>query len=412
MIRGVSRALLLLALLAGCVTPSTDDPTPFLAGVAVVDITPSRNVPLGGYGGRKGAPMTGVHDAIHAKAIWMETPDAKVCVVTTDLIGSLLSLRDRIKPPDASVILSASHTHSGPGGLVQGFWELAMGKYDPDWYEELAGRLKRAVDLARAAKQPARLAFARGEAEGFNRNRRVKGGPVDPELNVLLVTDIRGRSMAVLSNYTAHGTILSDKNMEISGDWPGAFQRALEKQVPGTVALYSNGAEGNIAPSSPSDGDGFERCDALGKAMAERVSNLLQTIEKPTERVKLSYVERGVDLPSPTLPAAPKTSVLGLLEINGTRLFCFPGEPFVELGLELKKRFPGAWILGLANDHLGYFLTEEGYVRGGYERMVSFYGQKMGPWLVDRLTELGEGKHASNRSGEPEGGSGKDHDRR
>jgi hypothetical protein len=216
----------------------------------------------------------------------------------------------------------------------------------------------------------------------------------------------------VLSNYTAHGTILSDKNMEVSGDWQGAFQRALEKLVPGAVALYSNGAEGNIAPSSPSDGDGFERCDALGKAMADRVSNLLQTIEKPTERVKLSYVERGVDLPSPTLPAAPKTSVLGLLEINGTRMFCFPGEPFVELGLELKKRFPGAWILGLANDHLGYFLTEEGYVRGGYERMVSFYGQKMGPWLVDRLTELGEGKHASNRSGEPEGGSGKDHDRR
>jgi hypothetical protein len=123
-------------------------------------------------------------------------------------------------------------------------------------------------------------------------------------------------------------------------------------------------------------------------------------------------VERGVDLPSPTLPAAPKTSVLGLLEINGTRMFCFPGEPFVELGLELKKRFPGSWILGLANDHLGYFLTEEGYARGGYERMVSFYGPKMGPWLVEQLTELGEGKHAQDRPGEPEGGSGQDHDRR
>ena len=126
----------------------------------------------------------------------------------------------------------------------------------------------------------------------------------------------------------------------------------------------------------------------------------------------MTYVERGVDLPSPTLPAAPKTSVLGLLEINGTRMFCFPGEPFVELGLELKQRFPGAWILGLANDHLGYFLTEEGYARGGYERMVSFYGPKMGPWLVAQLTELGEGKHAEDRPGQPERGRGQDHDRR
>jgi hypothetical protein len=150
----------------------------------------------------------------------------------------------------------------------------------------------------------------------------------------------------------------------------------------------------------------------MGKAVAGHVANLARTIEKTTETVKLSYVERGVDLPSPTLPAAPKTSVLGLLEINGTRMFCFPGEPFVELGLELKKRFPGAWILGLANDHLGYFLTEEGYARGGYERMVSFYGPKMGPWLVAELTELGEGKHAQDRPGQPEGRGGQDHDRR
>jgi hypothetical protein len=403
----------LVALLGGgCATASPAPAPDFLAGVAVVDITPSRNVPLGGYGGRKGAPMTGVHDAIHAKALWMETPDAKVCLVTTDLIGSLVSLRDRIKPDDASVILTASHTHSGPGALVQGFWELAMGKYDPDFYEELAGKLKRAVEEARAAKKPARLALARGEAPGYSRNRRVKGGPVDPELNVLYVTDDQARPMAVVANYTAHGTILSEKNMEVSGDWQGAFQRALEGKMPGAVAMYTNGAEGNIAPSSPSDGDGFERCDALGQAISGQVLNLIQTIEKPTPTVKLSYVERGVDLPSPTLPAAPKTSVLGLLEINGARLFCFPGEPFVELGLELKKRFPGAWILGLANDHLGYFLTEEGYARGGYERMVSFYGPSMGPWLVTRLTELGEGKHAPNRPGEPEGGRGKDHDRR
>jgi len=408
----MTRAVLLFLLLAGCSTTPASEPPPFLAGVAVVDLTPSRKVPLGGYGGRHGAPMTGVHDAIHAKALWLETPEAKVCIVTTDLIGSLVSLRDRIQPADAAVILAASHTHSGPGALVKGFWELAMGKFDPEFYEELAGKLKQAVDQARASRKPARLAFAKGEAPGFSRNRRVKDGPVDPELNVLVVTDDQSQPLAVLSNYTAHGTLLSDKNMEISGDWQGAFQRAVERRLPGATALYTNGAEGDIAPSSPSDGDGFERCEALGEAVAERVLNLVQTIEKPTGTVKLSYVERGVDLPSPTLPAAPKTSVLGLLEINGARMFCFPGEPFVELGLELKKRFPGAWILGLANDHLGYFLTEEGYRRGGYERMVSFYGPGMGPWLVARLTELGEGKHAPNRPGEPEGGRGKDHDRR
>jgi hypothetical protein len=386
------RAVLVVLLLAGCATPTSAPPTEFWAGAAAVEITPTRNVPLGGYGGRKGAPMTGVHDPLFAKALWLETPTSKVCLVTTDLIGSLVSLRDQIKPADASVVLTASHTHSGSGGLTTGFWELAMGKFDQALYDELAVKLKQVVLEARARRVPARLGFARGEAPGLNRNRRVKGGPVDPELHVLLVTDPLSRPLAIVANYTAHGTSLSERNMLASADWQGYFQRQIEKDYPGAVALYTNGAEGNISPSSPGEGGEYERCEAMGKAVAAHVANLVQTIEKTTETVKLSYVERGVDLPSPTLPAAPKTSVLGLLEINGVRMFCFPGEPFVELGLELKKRFPGAWILGLANDHLGYFLTEEGYARGGYERMVSFYGPKMGPWLVAQLTELAEAR--------------------
>jgi hypothetical protein len=406
------RKAILLVLLAGCATGPAPDPVEFWAGVAVVEITPTRNVPLGGYGGRKGKPMVGVHDPLYAKALWMETPDSRVCLVTTDLIGSLVSLRDRIRPTDAQVVLTASHTHSGPGALVKGFWELAMGKYDPDLVEELAGKLKKAVDQARAAKRPARLGFARADVPGFNRNRRVKDGPVDPEHHVMLVVDELERPLAILGNYTAHPTVLSDKNFLVSGDWAGAWQRALESRFPSTVALFTNGAEGNIAPSAPSGETEFERCESLGQALADRTANLVRTIDKTTGRVRISYVERGVDLPTPTLLAAPQKSVLGLLDINGTRMFCFPGEPVVELGLELKQRFPGAWILGLANDHLGYFLTEEGYARGGYERTVSFYGPKMGSWLVAKLAELGERVHAEDRAGQPKGGSGKDHDRR
>jgi neutral/alkaline ceramidase-like enzyme len=406
------RFTLLVFLLAGCATTPANPPVEFWAGVAAVDITPTRNVPLGGYGGRKGQPMTGVHDPIYAKALWLETPQEKVCLVTTDLIGSLLSLRDRIRPADAAVVMTASHTHSGPGALVKGFWELAMGRYDPTLVDELAEKLKKVVEEARAARRPARLGFARGETPGFSRNRRVKDGPVDPELQVLLVVDELARPLAIVGNYTAHATVLSDKNFLVSGDWPGAWQRTLEARFPSAVSMFTNGAEGNIAPRTPGGDTDFDRVESMGQALAERTANLVQTIDKTTGTVKMTYVERGVDLPTPTLLAAPTKSVVGLLEINGTRMFCFPGEPVVELGLELKQRFPGSWILGLANDHLGYFLTEEGYALGGYERNVSFYGSKMGPWLVAKLKELGEGKHAEDRPGQSERGRGENHDRR
>jgi neutral ceramidase len=401
----------LLVLLLGCSTPLPRPEPAFFAGAAAVDITPTREVPLGGYGGRKGALMTGVHDPIYAKALWLETKEARVCLVTTDLIGSTLEIRDAIKPPDADLVLAGSHNHSGPGALAKGVWVFAMGNYDAALRDELIGKLRGVVSEARARKRPARISFARGDMPGLSRNRRHEGGPTDPEVNVLRVEDELSRPIAILTNYTAHGTVLSERNFQVSGDWPGAFQRSLEARSPG-IALYTNGAEGDIAPQSPSGRDPFERCQAMGEALASRVEKLAGVLDNTTGRVTLAYVERGVVLPTPTLPLVPGKSVLGLLELNGVRMFCFPGEPCVELGLELKRRFPGSWILGLANDHLGYFLTEAEYEKGGYERSVSFYGPKMGPWLVRRFTELGERGHAENRAREPEGGRGKDDDRR
>jgi neutral ceramidase len=399
----------ILVLLLGCSTPPPKAEPAFWAGVAVVDITPTREVPLGGYGGRKGAPLTGIHDPIHAKALWLETKETRLCLVTTDLIGSTLEIRDAIKPPDASLVLCASHNHSGPGALAKGFWVFAMGRYDPALFGELTEKLKRVVAEARARKRPARIAFARDLEPALCRNRRHEGGPTDPEVNVLRVEDELARPIAILTNYTAHGTVLSEKNFLVSGDWQGAFQRSLEARMPG-VALYSNGAEGDIAPQAPAGAgrDPFERCQAIGDALAGRVSILADALEKTTGQVTLGYVERGVDLPSPSLLAPARKSVIGLLEINGVRMFCFPGEPCVELGLELKKRFPGSWILGLANDHLGYFLTEAEYEKGGYEKSVSFYGPKMGPWLVAQFSRLGERGDAQDRARQPEGGRGKD----
>jgi hypothetical protein len=150
----------------------------------------------------------------------------------------------------------------------------------------------------------------------------------------------------------------------------------------------------------------------MGEALACLVEDLVRGIAKSAGRGTISFVERGVDLPSPTLPLAPSKSVLGLVEISGVRMFCLPGEASAALGLELKRRFPGAWVLGAANDHLGTLLTDEEYQKGGGERNVSFYGPKMGSWLVEQFTKLGERGHAKDRAAQPEGGRGKDDDRR
>ncbi|HEX7899780.1 MAG TPA: neutral/alkaline non-lysosomal ceramidase N-terminal domain-containing protein [Planctomycetota bacterium] len=405
------RAGFVFILLAGCSSTTAAPPPELLAGVGMVDLTPARPVPLGGYGARQGKPMEGVHDPVYAKALWLETPTARVCLVATDLVGTSLDMRDAVRPADAPLVLAASHTHSSLGALAPGFWQLAMGPFDAALRDETVAKIRQAVAAARASLRPARLAFARTDIPGLSRNRRSPSGPVDPELGLMVVLDVRSRPMALVATFAAHATILPDRARLLSADWPGAFQRALEARA-GCPVLYLNGAEGDVAPRAPGGTGDFGRVEAMGAALAERAASLLPGIEKRAVRGTIRYVERGVDLPSPTLPSHPTRSVLALLELGGTRMFCVPGEPCAALGLELKKRFPGAWVVGLANDHLGYFLTEEDYRAGGYERMMSFYGPTMGPWLVDELSKLGGGDHAEDRSGQSEGGRREDDHRR
>jgi hypothetical protein len=57
------------------------------------------------------------------------------------------------------------------------------------------------------------------------------------------------------------------------------------------------------------------------------------------------------------------------LRIADVGVSAFPGEPFVELCLEVRKRspLPQNIIIGLSNDSVGYIPTVEAHEQGGYE---------------------------------------------
>jgi neutral ceramidase len=57
------------------------------------------------------------------------------------------------------------------------------------------------------------------------------------------------------------------------------------------------------------------------------------------------------------------------LRIGELGIATFPGEAFVELGLEVKQKSPfkRTFLMELANDYRGYLPTVEGHELGGYE---------------------------------------------
>jgi len=252
----------------------------------------------------------------------------------------------------------------------------------------------------------------------MNRNRRETGGDlVDPALTVMKVTT-RGvnpqRTLALVSNFTAHPTMVGSDSFAISGEWPGAMSRELETKLGQGIALFFNGAQGDQTTSGDY-GSGWERVAAYGKAMAGLTAGLAGKVKLSAE-VTLAVSGRDWLLPpqqvSPAFmqstgeeyemtPEAAK-QLLGKLFPPKVRMqairvgeglfMAIPGEAIVELGLAMKRdstalgaKFPMA--IGLADDYVGYILSSEQYRQGGYESGTSFYGPELGTQLVGEMKE-------------------------
>lgn len=341
--------------LAGCHAPGPWRPTdavapvgtlaPFLAGAAAVEFTPEAGYPLGGYGGgerREDWPFffgvgwpgqlalaahqawhgddddpdarhdllvgaTGAHDPLLARALVLRpqggTPAA---IVRIDAIGVTSELHDLLVRGVAdlgyragTVLLCATHTHSGAGAFMRAPLARVAGtdNFRPEVEARIAGACIEAVRRAHRDARPAALGVGVARDRGppgpdgvrptvIARNRRARNfegiadDEVDDEITVLRVDDARGAVIAAVVVYAVHPTVLGTSNHEFSADLAGGIERAVSRRLGGAPALFLNGAEGDVAPRrpDPDPGDPFARCDALGERMADLVAPVLSSI--------------------------------------------------------------------------------------------------------------------------------------
>ncbi|MBI5366855.1 MAG: neutral/alkaline non-lysosomal ceramidase N-terminal domain-containing protein [Planctomycetes bacterium] len=372
-------------------------------GFGVADFTPDYPIPLGGYGNRLGKLSTGVHDPVRARAVVIANGERKIAWVILDLIGVIKSVRRDLLArvgtdlglARENFILSATHDHSGPGGLTrQLHWQIAMGPFDPALYALVLARAEAAVRAADADLAPARLGIGVGSVPHLNRNRRIHGGPIDPQLAVLRVDRPDGTPRGILVNYAAHPTILGGENMRISADFPGALCDALEARLgPGGHALFAQADEGDQSPRAPDAPDDFARVKAYGELLAAEAWKVAQaTPTADTAFLKGALAE--VELPrTPKSIIMPRTTLLQTVQIQDSVLAMIPGEMCVGLGLPLRAQLAArgpahVLLVGLANDHLGYFTSPEMSRTGGYEADMNFFGPEIGATFARAFAKL------------------------
>jgi len=426
----------LIAFMGLAIVTGSDAAEPeYRAGVASTVITPQQPMWMAGYAARTKPSQGTIHD-LHAKAVCLEDSSGqRLVLVTTDLIGiprhlsvdvsSAVEKQFGIKR--AEVMLTASHTHSGPvvrENLLDmyGLTPEEMGKVET-YTKKLKTDLIELIGEAVKNLQPATLKFGRGQA-GFALNRReqtdkgvINGmnrtGPVDHTVPVLMVQANDGRPKAIIFGYACHNTTLD--GLQWCGDYAGFAQIGIEKAFPGATALFWTGCG---ADANPQPRRKLELCEQHGKELADGVIAAIKGEMKPITG-KLAAKYETIALHFESVPSREKlvadtlsktTAVkrraerlLQLLETKGKIPDSYPaypvqvwilgdqilwvalgGEVVIDYNLRLKKELHTnriLWIAGYANDVMAYIPSARVLKEGGYEADSSqiYYGMP-GKW--------------------------------
>jgi hypothetical protein len=385
---------------AGAATPAAA--APLFAGAARTEITPPIGTPLAAFGARR---ATGVADPVYARALALSAGDAsailisvELLAVTDDLTHAVVGrIRRAVPVPAEAILLAATHTHSGPGAIGRLFWEqLAAGTFDPRRFAQVADRIAAAAVEAWQRRAPA--AYVRGQADAGDlvQNRIFADGPTDPTLRFIAVRGAAGTPIAYVLNFAAHPTVLRSKNSLVSGDFPGYAMRALEAD--GAVALYFSGALGDQKPRPPAGRGVFARASAMGAEIATRVRTAIPT-DGWRDHARLAARRVAVPLPPPQvrvgvarrLPAAvgrlllDRETLLQAIRIDDIALLGLPCDLSATVGRGIAGRAEAAgvtaWIVGFANDYIGYVIPSEIYDLPVYEGRMSFNGPHMADYL-------------------------------
>jgi hypothetical protein len=297
-----------------------------------------------------------------------------------------------------------THTHSAPEIGPPGLPKVMMPeRYTHDYDREYTARVEQL--LAGGVKQaleelaPARLKIGSGVARA-NINRRARDpeghislgmnpdGPVDRQFGLLWIERPDGAPLALIANYSMHGTALGAANTLISGDAPGTVMAYLEQKL-GAAALFINGAAGDMAPIYSVQPDfRAAHITEFNVLLGDRILAAVKTLT-PAGDVRLRPGAAVVETPRRAgfgwdeslgdyLRPGGENGMVRLpvrfLQVTrDTILWAAPVELFSEIAVQIRNRSPfrNTFYYGYANGWLGYLTTRRAFAEGGYEPRTS-----------------------------------------
>ena len=372
-------------------------------------ITPDVGEPAAGYGVND--VTVRIHDELKLSILLLDDGESKGAVLGYDLLGLdepfVKKIRQNVSAmlgcPEANVILSCTHTHSGPHTRT-----LARRGANLDYIEKLYKWTEEGVANAMADFREADVYFYSCKCDQ-NYNRRYVDGSnhctylpcnrsmeplttefTDKELGMLIFTLPKTREpMGVFLNFAAHPLASHAPGLgahQISADYPGEVRKIMADNS--CWCVFTDGAAGDQFPKNSECGWEAVHSCASGIAV-EALRGICDSCRNPSlynlpepkiqasiENVRLKM--RNDEKRHPELPvyAGQKEidAEIQLFTLGEVCLVGVPGEMLAEVGQEIKWHSPfrRTFILYNSTAYLSYLPPANAYVAGGYEVGASF----------------------------------------
>lgn len=427
------------------------------AGAAVEDFTPTTSQFLCGYP-HVPRMSEGVHDPLLSSALYLENGDTRLLMIANDILYVTESMVRQIRRdiaartglPAGHILVSCTHTHSGPKVADSPFQrhDPVVPPVDTAFTDHMVAAITRAGIQAVANAEPATLGFARADSTGIGTNRHDPAGPADHEMPVLAARTPDGqRWIALLYVCSMHPTVLHEDSRLVSADFPWAARRMLQEQLLGTdcPVLHHLGCAGNQSSRHVTSANTFDEAERIGTVLGKAVLAATEGLRFDDDPA-LGVVSRQVDPPRKTFPPAAQAEaelqrardrfaelkrsgpaaeartaecdVFGAehraflarvaaegkldpvyatctpVEIQALRIgdWCFvgwPSETYVEYGLAVKAQSPDTFVITLANGKMiGYITTREAAETGKYESGAALFAPETGDLFAETSVNM------------------------
>jgi len=368
----------------------------------------------------------------------------EVIVVRSDMIAMLAQLRDQVvaellertgRDYDDALVFGATHTHSGPGRFVQGFYSVITDSFFPVFYDALVNSAADVIEAALADLAPAEMSVVHASAGGAHDDRRCEDG-VDytNDSTPLIVVRKDGAIESLVVLYAMHGTILGPDDLTLTQDSSGALESFVAQGFDSApVVLMINSWGADMSPGTPDVAappeasplpDGYDKMERIGAYMRDvvvpAVAGAAWTSEPDVRagtyrysfsRSELGYefgefeylfgavycsggndcVDTSIDedldsscLPFPETAPAPMQSQVTVGALGDAHFVTWAGECTTGLAeqtiaaAQAHEGVDDVLFFGYTNDYMGYAVQESDWWYGGYESSGTMWGPKQG----------------------------------